>query len=77
MTAASLTSTGCPEGWLYSEDTEHCYFKSPNTAKAADQADAVSKCEAEGAWVIAIDSQVRIEREEEGKKLLCGEKEKE
>lgn len=60
MTAASLTSTGCPEGWLYLEDTDHCYFKSPNTAKAADQADAVSKCEAEGAWVIAINSEVRV-----------------
>lgn len=60
VTAASLTSTGCPEGWLYSDDTDHCYFKSPNTAKAADQADAVSKCEAEGAWVIAINSKVRV-----------------
>eukprot|EP00752_Nemacystus_decipiens_P009539 g8524.t1 len=57
VTAASLTSTGCPEGWLYSGDTDHCYFKSPNTAKAASQTDAVSKCEAEGAWVIAINSE--------------------
>eukprot|EP00903_Cladosiphon_okamuranus_P006716 g6554.t1 len=57
VTAASLTSTGCPEGWLYLEATGHCYLKSRNTAKAADQADAVSKCKAEGAWVIAINSE--------------------
>lgn len=59
VTAASVTSTACPEGWLYSADTDHCYFKSPNTAKAESQADAVSKCKAEGAWVIAINSNVR------------------
>ncbi|CBN79342.1 conserved unknown protein [Ectocarpus siliculosus] len=57
VTAASLSSTGCPEGWLYFEDTGNCYFKSPNTAKAENQADAVSICEEEGAWVIAIDSE--------------------
>lgn len=60
VTAASLTSSACPEGWLFSSSTGHCYFKSPNTEKAADQTDAASKCEAEGAWLIAIDSEVRV-----------------
>ncbi|CAN0071822.1 unnamed protein product, partial [Ectocarpus sp. 8 AP-2014] len=61
VTAASLSSTGCPEGWLYFEDTGNCYFKSPNTAKAENQAHAVSICEEEGAWVIAIDSEAENE----------------
>lgn len=58
VTADSLTSTGCPDGWLYSATADSCYFKSPNTAKAADQADAESKCAEEGGWVIAINSAV-------------------
>ncbi|CAN0272484.1 unnamed protein product, partial [Hapterophycus canaliculatus] len=57
VTAASLTSSGCPEGWLYSEDTDNCYLKSPNTAKAENQAHASTICEAEGAWLIAINSE--------------------
>lgn len=59
VTAASLTSSGCPEGWLYSKETDHCYFKSLNTAKSANKDDAAVLCEAEGGWVIAMETEVR------------------
>lgn len=58
VTAESLTSTACPDGWLYFAETEHCYFKSPNPAKAENEVDAEEKCIAEDGWLIAIESEV-------------------
>lgn len=58
VTAESLISTACPDGWLYFADTGHCYLKSSDLVKAPNQEEAAERCAADGGWLIAVESEV-------------------